>query len=137
MTSPQSPLQLNQAFSSSISCISCQYVTLTLNYLFMLKKYAGWIIYNVHYSLCKSLVMQLALSSYLQVCFSIANHVVMSISLMYEQPESGKSLISYAIQILILHLIPFRKDLMARKPRNVRNDRLTDWCFFRIYLVKV
>ena len=35
--------------------------------------------------------MQLALSSYLQVCFSITNDVVMSISLMYEQPESGKS----------------------------------------------
>ena len=35
--------------------------------------------------------MQLALSSYLQVCFSITNDVVMSISLMYEKPESGKS----------------------------------------------
>ena len=35
--------------------------------------------------------MQLALSSYLQVCFSITKDVVMSISLMYEQPESGKS----------------------------------------------
>jgi hypothetical protein len=35
--------------------------------------------------------MQLALSSYLQVCFSITNDVVMSISLMYEQPESGAS----------------------------------------------
>ena len=35
--------------------------------------------------------MQLALSSYLQVCFSITNDVVMSISLMYEQPEFGKS----------------------------------------------
>jgi sodium/potassium-transporting ATPase subunit alpha len=39
--------------------------------------------------------MQLALSSYLQVCFSITNDVVMSISLMYEQPESGKSLIIF------------------------------------------
>jgi sodium/potassium-transporting ATPase subunit alpha len=57
--------------------------------------------------------MQLALSSYLQVCFSITNDVVMSISLMYEQPES---------------------DLMARKPRNVRTERLTDWrFFFQIY----
>ena len=35
--------------------------------------------------------MQLALSSYLQVCFSITNDVVMSISLMYEKPESGAS----------------------------------------------
>ena len=34
--------------------------------------------------------MQLALSSYLQVCFSILNDVVMSISLMYEKPESGR-----------------------------------------------
>ena len=33
--------------------------------------------------------MQLALSSYLQVCFSITNDVI-SISLMYEKPESGK-----------------------------------------------
>ncbi|KAF8888462.1 calcium ATPase transmembrane domain M-containing protein [Gymnopilus junonius] len=58
--------------------------------------------------------MQLALSSYLQVCFSITNDVVMSISLMYEQPES---------------------DLMARKPRNARTERLTDWrFFFQIYL---
>ncbi|CDO77112.1 hypothetical protein BN946_scf184592.g8 [Trametes cinnabarina] len=58
--------------------------------------------------------MQLALSSYLQVCFSITNDVVMSISLMYEKPES---------------------DLMLRKPRNARTDRLTDWrFFFQIYL---
>ncbi|KIJ37215.1 hypothetical protein M422DRAFT_232002 [Sphaerobolus stellatus SS14] len=58
--------------------------------------------------------MQLALSSYLQVCFSITNDVIMSISLMYEQPES---------------------DLMARKPRNARTERLTDWRFFvQIYL---
>jgi len=33
--------------------------------------------------------MQIALSSYLQVCFSITNDVVMSISLMYEKPEAG------------------------------------------------
>ncbi|THH15944.1 hypothetical protein EW146_g4609 [Bondarzewia mesenterica] len=58
--------------------------------------------------------MQLALSSYLQVCFSITNDVVMSISLMYEKPEA---------------------DLMLRKPRNARTDRLTDWkFFFQIYL---
>ncbi|EMD32829.1 hypothetical protein CERSUDRAFT_108626 [Gelatoporia subvermispora B] len=58
--------------------------------------------------------MQLALSSYLQVCFSILNDVVMSISLMYEKPEA---------------------DLMLRKPRNARTDRLTDWrFFFQIYL---
>ena len=81
--------------------------------------------------------MQLALSAYLQVVFSITNDVVMSISLMFEQPESGKSF-SFAIliQILTLHSILFRKDLMARKPRNVRTDRLTDWRFFvQIYLV--
>ncbi|KAJ7833982.1 calcium ATPase transmembrane domain M-containing protein [Mycena leptocephala] len=58
--------------------------------------------------------MQLSLSSYLQVCFSIANDVVMSISLMFEKPEA---------------------DLMLRKPRNARTDRLTDWRFFvQIYL---
>ena len=34
--------------------------------------------------------MQLALSSYLQVCFSITHDVVMSISLMYEKPEAGE-----------------------------------------------
>jgi len=59
--------------------------------------------------------MQLALSSYLQVCFSITNDVVMSISLMFEQPEV---------------------DLMLRKPRNARTGRLTNWKFFvQIYLV--
>ncbi|KAI0938319.1 hypothetical protein AcW1_001924 [Taiwanofungus camphoratus] len=58
--------------------------------------------------------MQIALSSYLQVCFSITNDVVMSISLMYEKSEA---------------------DLMLRKPRNARTDRLTDWWFFvQIYL---
>jgi len=58
--------------------------------------------------------MQIPLSSYLQVCFSIANDVVMSISLMYEKAEA---------------------DLMVRKPRNARTDRLTDWrLFFQIYL---
>ncbi|KDR77765.1 hypothetical protein GALMADRAFT_412632 [Galerina marginata CBS 339.88] len=58
--------------------------------------------------------MQLALSSYLQVCFSITNDVIMSISLMYEQPEFN---------------------LMHRRPRNARTERLTDWRFFiQIYL---
>ncbi|KAI0088963.1 calcium ATPase transmembrane domain M-containing protein [Irpex rosettiformis] len=58
--------------------------------------------------------MQLAMSSYLQVCFCITNDVVMSIALMYEKPEA---------------------DLMLRKPRNARTDRLTDWrFFFQIYL---
>lgn len=59
--------------------------------------------------------MQIPLSSYLQVCFSITNDVVMSISLMYEKAEA---------------------DLMLRKPRNARTDRLTDWrLFVQIYLV--
>ncbi|EJD43828.1 calcium ATPase [Auricularia subglabra TFB-10046 SS5] len=53
--------------------------------------------------------MQLPMSSYLQVCFCIANDVVMSIALMYEKPES---------------------DLMSRPPRNARRDRLADWRFF-------
>lgn len=59
--------------------------------------------------------MQIPLSSYLQVCFSITNDVVMSIALMYEKAEA---------------------DLMLRKPRNAKRDRLTDWrLFFQIYLV--
>ncbi|EGO28595.1 hypothetical protein SERLADRAFT_446026 [Serpula lacrymans var. lacrymans S7.9] len=53
--------------------------------------------------------MQIPMSSYLQVCFCITNDVVMSISLMYEKPEA---------------------DLMLRKPRNARTDRLSDWRFF-------
>lgn len=57
--------------------------------------------------------MQAPLSSYLQVAFSIFNDVAMSISLMFEQPES---------------------DLMRRPPRNVRLEHLTDWkFFFQIY----
>ena len=60
--------------------------------------------------------MQIPLSSYLQVCFSITNDVVMSIALMHEKAEA---------------------DLMLRKPRNARTDRLTDWrLFFQIYLVR-
>jgi len=58
--------------------------------------------------------MRIPLSSYLQVCFSITNDVVMSVALMFEQPEI---------------------DLMRRKPRNHRTGRLTDWkFFFQIYL---
>ena len=80
--------------------------------------------------------MQLALSSYLQVCFSITNDVVMSISLMYEQPESGGSWLICVYHNPNLTLKYFYKDLMARKPRNARTERLTDWrFFFQIYLV--
>ena len=84
--------------------------------------------------------MQLALSSYLQVCFSITNDVVMSISLMYEKPESGKSFDQFYNSNFNVAFNPFqkkkKKDLMARKPRNVRTERLTDWrFFFQIYLV--
>ncbi|KAI8799653.1 calcium ATPase transmembrane domain M-containing protein [Cladochytrium replicatum] len=58
--------------------------------------------------------MPLPLNSYLQVFFSIFNDVVMSISLMVELPESN---------------------LMQRKPRNARTDRLTDWRYFvQVYL---
>ncbi|KAG2077837.1 calcium ATPase [Suillus decipiens] len=53
--------------------------------------------------------MQIPMSAYQQVAYSISNDVVMSISLMYEKPEW---------------------DLMQRKPRNARTDRLTDWRFF-------
>ncbi|KAG6377773.1 hypothetical protein JVT61DRAFT_14546 [Boletus reticuloceps] len=58
--------------------------------------------------------MQLPMSTYQQVCYCITNDVCMSISLMYEKAES---------------------DLMIRKPRNARTDRLTDWrLFVQIYL---
>ncbi|KAF8555191.1 calcium ATPase transmembrane domain M-containing protein [Imleria badia] len=58
--------------------------------------------------------MQLPMTTYQQVCFCITNDVVMSISLMYEKAEA---------------------DLMTRKPRNVRTDRLTDWrLFVQVYL---
>ncbi|KAG2337802.1 calcium ATPase [Suillus weaverae] len=58
--------------------------------------------------------MQIPMNSYQQVCYCITNDVIMSISLMYEKPES---------------------DLMQRKPRNARTDRLTDWrLFFHVYL---
>ncbi|KAG1853182.1 hypothetical protein DFJ58DRAFT_884022 [Suillus subalutaceus] len=58
--------------------------------------------------------MQIPMNSYQQVCYCITNDVIMSISLMYEQPEW---------------------DLMRRKPRNARTDRLTDWrLFFHVYL---
>ncbi|KAG2362612.1 hypothetical protein BDR07DRAFT_1484553 [Suillus spraguei] len=53
--------------------------------------------------------MQVPMSSYQQVAYSVTNDIVMSISLMYQQPEW---------------------DLMQRKPRNARTDRLTDWRFF-------
>ncbi|KAG1894549.1 uncharacterized protein F5891DRAFT_1195114 [Suillus fuscotomentosus] len=58
--------------------------------------------------------MQIPMNSYQQVCYCITNDVIMSISLMYEKPEW---------------------DLMQRKPRNARTDRLTDWrLFFHVYL---
>ncbi|KAG8215444.1 hypothetical protein J3R82DRAFT_9058 [Butyriboletus roseoflavus] len=58
--------------------------------------------------------MQLPMTTYQQVCFCITNDVVMSISLMYEKAEA---------------------DLMTRKPRNARTDRLTDWRLFaQVYL---
>ncbi len=58
--------------------------------------------------------MQIPLSSYLQVFFCAFNDLFMSIGLMLEAPESN---------------------LMQRKPRNAKKDRLTDWKFFlHIYL---
>ncbi|KAG2068577.1 calcium ATPase [Suillus decipiens] len=53
--------------------------------------------------------MQVPMSSYQQVAYSVTNDIIMSISLMYEEPEW---------------------DLMERKPRNAKTDRLTDWRFF-------
>ncbi|KAI8817013.1 calcium ATPase transmembrane domain M-containing protein [Fimicolochytrium jonesii] len=58
--------------------------------------------------------MQLPLSSFLQLLFCIGNDVAMSASLMFEKPEA---------------------DLMNRKPRNARTDRLANRNFFvQIYL---
>ncbi|KAJ3180632.1 hypothetical protein HK101_009947 [Irineochytrium annulatum] len=66
------------------------------------------VVFNVFFG------MQIPLSTYLQVYFCIFNDVIMSISLMLEQPES---------------------DLMRRPPRNTRKDRLTDFRFFgQVYL---
>ncbi|KAG1846733.1 hypothetical protein F4604DRAFT_1884126 [Suillus subluteus] len=63
-----------------------------------------------------SLGMQIPLNPYQQTCYSITNDVLMSISLMYEKPG---------------------RDLMQRKPRNARTDRLMDWrFFFHIFLVR-
>ena len=58
--------------------------------------------------------MQIPLTSYQQVIFSIVHDVIMSTALMYEKAES---------------------DLMTRKPRNIRKDKLVDWKFFaQLYL---
>ena len=54
--------------------------------------------------------MQLSLSSYLQVCFSILNDVIMSISLMYEKPESGKRCLLLRYYRTLLNLLPYRPD---------------------------
>jgi sodium/potassium-transporting ATPase subunit alpha len=76
--------------------------------------------------------MQLALSSFLQVWFCVTNDVVMSIALMYEKPESGMSF--FLCFTSLSHTVI---DLMLRRPRNARTDRLTDWrFFFHIYLVR-
>jgi sodium/potassium-transporting ATPase subunit alpha len=79
--------------------------------------------------------MQIPLSSYLQVCFSITNDVVMSISLMYEKAEAGTTLAIVSVHYDNLNILLIL-DLMLRKPRNARTDRLTNWqFFFHIYLV--
>lgn len=58
--------------------------------------------------------MQIPLTSYQQVIFSIVHDVVMSVALMYEKAES---------------------DLMRVKPRNVKKSRLVDYKFFiQLYL---
>ena len=55
------------------------------------EKYAGRNVYRVH-RLCKSFLGHAARAQFLPPSlFSITKDVVMSISLMYEQPESGKS----------------------------------------------
>ena len=82
--------------------------------------------------------MQLALSAYLQVCFSNANDFVMAVSLVYEEAEFGMSLINFKLQIFGVAFNLFQIDLMTRKPRNVRTERISNWRFFvQIYLVKI
>ena len=62
---------------------------------------------------------------------------------MYKKPESGKSFdqfynLKLNLNYCYKHRIQsfFKEDPMARKPRNVRTERLTDWRFFyHIYLV--
>ncbi|KXS15914.1 calcium ATPase [Gonapodya prolifera JEL478] len=49
------------------------------------------------------------LSSFLMVIFCVSNDILMALSLMYEKPE---------------------EDLMTRKPRNAKKDRLANWKFF-------
>ncbi|KAJ3335854.1 hypothetical protein HDU93_004240 [Gonapodya sp. JEL0774] len=49
------------------------------------------------------------LSSFLMVIFCVSNDILLSLSLMYEKPE---------------------EDLMTRKPRNAKKDRLANWKFF-------
>ncbi|KAJ3100786.1 hypothetical protein HDU97_001957 [Phlyctochytrium planicorne] len=59
--------------------------------------------------------MQIPLSSFLQVLFSVSTDIALSISIMYEKPEAN---------------------LMIRPPRNARTQRLADFKFFiQIYLV--
>lgn len=54
---------------------------------------------------------------------------------MYEKPEAGEY---YTLDHALYGRSAFlRPDLMLRKPRNARTDRLTDWRFFiQIYLVR-
>ena len=57
--------------------------------------------------------MQIPLTSYQQVSICIMHDVAMPVALMFKKAES---------------------DLMRRKPRNVRLDRLVDYIFAQVYL---
>ena len=70
--------------------------------------------------------MQLALSAYLQACFSITNNFVMAVSLMYEEAELGMSLINFILQIFSVAFNLFQIDLMTHKPRNVHTEQISN-----------
>ena len=70
--------------------------------------------------------MQLALSAYLQVCFSITDDFVMAVSLMYEEAEFVMSLINFILQIFSITFNLFQIDLMTRKPHNVHTEQISN-----------
>ena len=80
--------------------------------------------------------MQIPLLLYLQVCFLIANNVVMSISLMYEKAEAGWCCFDsyFVVNLRFPCVLP---DLMLRKPCNARTDRLMDWRLFSRFILCV
>jgi hypothetical protein len=65
--------------------------------------------------------MQIPLSAYLQVCFSITNDVVMSISLMYEKAEAGSIalLVSDLLRLIAFPCRPYAAQAPQRPDRSL------------------